>query len=313
MCCKKVELLVRGGDEKILAVVILPFGIDLAVVADNPVALLFAEGRVGQDHVEGPPAGAQQCVARLDRAFASGNVVQVEVHRTQPHDLRHDIDAGEARAHRGIDFGVARQRLLPHVLPGSEQKPAGAAGGVMDRLARIGIDDRHDGLDQRARGEVLPGAGLHLLRVAFQEALVDRALHIDAEAEPAFAVDQANQPLQSGRVLDFVLRLQEDRADNTRLPRQLVEDGAIAPGQRLALQIAQYRPAATGRDRRRFALQQPRRNQRHPLLVHLEEQQIRDLRDIGLIRHALVAQYMREIPHLLDERGTVHCFGPPNA
>jgi len=43
---QKIELLVRGGDEEILAVVILALGIDLAVIANDPVALLLPNGRL---------------------------------------------------------------------------------------------------------------------------------------------------------------------------------------------------------------------------------------------------------------------------
>ena len=90
---QEIELLVRGRHEEILAVVILALGIDLAVVANDPVALLFAERRVGQDHVVRLPAITEQRIARLDRALAAGDVVQIEVHRAQPHDLGHDVDA----------------------------------------------------------------------------------------------------------------------------------------------------------------------------------------------------------------------------
>jgi hypothetical protein len=118
MCCRK--LLVRAGDEEVLAVVILALGIDLTLIADDPVALFFAKGRIGQDHVIGLAAGAEQGIARLDRALPAGDVVQIEVHRAQPHDLGHNVDAGELRPHRRVDFRIARQRLLVHVLPGRE-------------------------------------------------------------------------------------------------------------------------------------------------------------------------------------------------
>jgi hypothetical protein len=45
---QEIELLVGGRYEKILAVVILALRIDLAIVADDPVALHFAEGWVRQ-------------------------------------------------------------------------------------------------------------------------------------------------------------------------------------------------------------------------------------------------------------------------
>jgi hypothetical protein len=72
---QEVELLVRSRHEEILAVVILALGIDLAVVAHDPVALLLAEGRIGQDHVVGLAAVAEQRVPRLYRTLAARNVV----------------------------------------------------------------------------------------------------------------------------------------------------------------------------------------------------------------------------------------------
>ena len=59
-------------------------------------------------------------------------------------------------------------------------------------------------------------------------------------------------------------------------------------------------PARAGRQERRLA------DQLDPLLVHLEEQQIGNLRDIGLIGDALIAQHMREVPDLGDEGFGVH-------
>jgi hypothetical protein len=56
---QEIELLVRGRDKEILAVVILALGVDLAVVADDAIALLLAERRIGQDYIKGLPAGAE--------------------------------------------------------------------------------------------------------------------------------------------------------------------------------------------------------------------------------------------------------------
>ena len=78
---QEIELLVRGRDEEVLAIVILALGVDLPIVADDPVALFFAEGRIGQHHVVRLPAVTEQRISRLDRAVAAGDVVQIEVHR----------------------------------------------------------------------------------------------------------------------------------------------------------------------------------------------------------------------------------------
>ena len=139
---QEVELLVRGGDEEVRALVVLPLGVDRAVVANDLVALLLAEGRIGQHHVIGAPARAEQRVLRLDDRVHAGDAVQIEVHRREAHDLRHDVDARELVLQRRIDRAVPRLRLLLHVLPGGEQKAGRAAGGIVHGLVRLGIDDR---------------------------------------------------------------------------------------------------------------------------------------------------------------------------
>ena len=187
----------------------------------------------------------------------------------------------------------------------ASRKPPVPQAGSWTRFLRLGIDHGHHRVDQCARREILPGAGFDLLRVAFQQALIDRAFDIDAEPEPGLAVDQADQPPQFGRVLDLVLRLQKDRADNAGEARQLVEDrrysAASAPRPAGRAIPPSGNPPGSPRAR-------PMRPEatRRPLIVHLEEQQIRNLRDIGLVGHALIAQHMRVVPDLLDEREFVH-------
>ena len=78
----------------------------------------------------------------------------------------------------------------------------------------------------------------------------------------------------------------------------------IAPGQLLTLQVAQNRPAAILGYRR--AVLDAVGRQPRPLVVHFEEQEIRNLRYIGLIRHALIPQNVSVIPDLLDEREFIH-------
>jgi hypothetical protein len=56
---QEIELVVRGRDKEVLPIVILALGLDLAVVADDAIALLFPKGRVRQHHIESFPAGAE--------------------------------------------------------------------------------------------------------------------------------------------------------------------------------------------------------------------------------------------------------------
>jgi hypothetical protein len=91
---------------------------------------------------------------------------------------------------------------------------SGAAGRVVDRLPRLGIDHGHHRVDQRARREILPRTRLDLLRVALEQAFIDRAFDVDAEPKPSLAVDQPDETPQLGRVLDLALRFQKGRSDN---------------------------------------------------------------------------------------------------
>jgi hypothetical protein len=45
---EEVELLVRGGDGEIGALIILALGLDIAVIGEDAEALLAAEGWIGQ-------------------------------------------------------------------------------------------------------------------------------------------------------------------------------------------------------------------------------------------------------------------------
>lgn len=60
---EEVELFVAGGGPEVGALVFLFLGGDLAVVADDGVAALFAEGGIGENHVEFPAAGLGEGVA----------------------------------------------------------------------------------------------------------------------------------------------------------------------------------------------------------------------------------------------------------
>ncbi len=71
---QEIELLVRGGDEEILTVLILALAIDLPVVANDPITLLLPEGRVSQDYIEGvaaAPSSASRAPIGLSRPAMS--------------------------------------------------------------------------------------------------------------------------------------------------------------------------------------------------------------------------------------------------
>jgi hypothetical protein len=75
---QEIELLVRGRYEEVLAVVILALGVDLTVIADDAVALLLADRRVGQNHVESVPTGTDSATWRVgDLTVARGSLQDV--------------------------------------------------------------------------------------------------------------------------------------------------------------------------------------------------------------------------------------------
>ena len=194
-------------------------------------------------------------------------------------------------------------RLGLHVGVGREQEAASAAGGVADGdvAARRGIDHLDDGLDQRARGEILAGAGLHFLRIALQQFLVDRAFHV----QPERLVDELNEALEAGRVLDGIARLLEDGAEQSVRAAEFGEGLAVEGGQRLALEGAQLVPTVVVWDDRGVA------EIFGALLVHLKEQQAGDLFEVVAVGHTGIAQHMRVVPHLCAERAVA--FGVHSA
>src|SRR6516165_10864272 len=88
------------------------------------------------------------------------------------------------RPRRRVDFGIARHRLLAHVLPGRQRTPP---------------------VLQRGRGPLA--------------AVWDPFTSTPRPSQ--VSVDQPDETPQFGRVLDLVLRLQKNRADYAGAPREL--------------------------------------------------------------------------------------------
>jgi hypothetical protein len=63
---QEVQLLLRVRDEEVGAIVVVALAVGLAVLPDDAVALLAAEGRVRQDDLVGARARRQQRVLGLD-------------------------------------------------------------------------------------------------------------------------------------------------------------------------------------------------------------------------------------------------------
>ncbi|HMO94890.1 MAG TPA: hypothetical protein PKD27_02145 [Tepidiformaceae bacterium] len=210
--------------------------------------------------------------------------MEIEVHGAQPHHLRHDVVASEGLPAQPLAHpAILRRRLALHVLVGCEQEASGTARRVADRLAGLGIDDLDHGLDEGAWCEVLARAALHLARVPLQQTLVDRALHVHVHAHPGLAVDEADETLELGRIVDLALGLEEQGADEIGAFGERREGRLIVGVQRLPGLRPQGLPLILRRDKRRLA------EELGPLLVHLEEQEEADLADIVAVADPLVA------------------------
>ena len=197
-------------------------GLDREVLLDL-LALLAAEGRVGQDHVV--------AVALLDVGDVLGQRVGVDdVRRLDAmQDHVHDRDdVGEALLLLAVE-GARLQRLEvvglgglgAQVVEGLAQEAGRAAGAVVDALADLGLDHLDHGADQRARRVVLaavaPGVA-HVLDLGLVQVRELVLLGLRAEAQ---LVDQFDHVAQVVAALDLVLDLAEDLAD-------LVLDGVAA-------------------------------------------------------------------------------------
>ena len=149
--------------------------------------------------------------------------------------------------------------MVRDVVVRGKEKAAGAAGRIADRLAGLGSDGVHHRLDQRARGEVLAGAGLGVLRVLLQQALIGIALHVDAHRGPVFLVDQIDDhPPQLARVLELVLRLVEDERERAFLVAQRFERVAVVVEQLIAVAREQRGPGVLRGDQTRLVVRRAR-------------------------------------------------------
>ena len=246
----------------------------------------------------------QQCIGALDCGLADhvAHVVQEQVHQTQPPRAGHDLVAEEgAAAQKGGLLLVQRLPLPREPVVGAQEEAAGAAGRVGNGLHRLGPHALHHGLDQRARREVLAGAALGVFGVLLQQAFVEVTLGVGVHADPTFGVDHLHQTRQLGRVLDLVLRLEEDRPQHAALLAQLMQRRQVLRFQRRAGVAAQRRPVqAEGHLRR------PVVGLFGVLVRHLQEQQIGQLLQVVAIAHAIVLQRVAEVPDLLNQGSGVH-------
>ena len=295
---QKVELLVARARPEIVAVDDQRFLRRLARLVHDRHAALLAERRIRQHDLVFPVLARQRVLRDHRQVFLGlpADAVQQQVHRAQARHAVHQLDAVE-RA--GLEFLLLRpvQRgALGQVVVRRQQEPARAARRIADRLPRPRRHAFHHRGDQRARGEVLPRAALHVFGVLLQQALVGVALHVGRQARPLLLVDQVHdQPPQLGRVLDLVLRLPENQPQHPRLLAQRVQHVPVMRLQLVAVLRQQARPVVALGHARRLAAQL------RLLLRHLQEQQERQLLDVIAVRQPVVPQDVAVVPELLDE------------
>ena len=109
---------------------------------------------------------------------------------------------------------------------------------------------------------------------------------------PVFAVDEADQALEFGRVLDAVLRLAKYGGYETASLAQLGQNLTIVAFQVIAVQVDQAGPTVGVRNGGRVA-------NFAPLVVHFEEKEVRKLLNVVAVGEAVVAQDGAVVPEAL--------------
>ena len=190
-------------------------GADREVLLDL-LALLAAEGRVGEDDVE--------AVLLLDvgevlrEGVGVADVRRLDAVQDHVHDRDHVGEgllllAVECRLLQALDVGGRELAALLEVDERLAEEARGADGAVVDALADARVDDLDDGADERAGRVVLaavaPGVA-HVLDLGLVEVGELVLFVLGPELE---AVDEVDDLAQVVAALDLVLDLREDLAD----------------------------------------------------------------------------------------------------
>jgi hypothetical protein len=130
--------------------------------------------------------GGEAVLAGGDILFVAETVPE-QVHGAEAGGGRNQFDGVERRGVQ-VAFLVAVEVVIPQdVVGGREQKAAGPGRGIDDGSSRLRAHDFDDGVDEDAGPEILAGAGLGVLGVLFEQALVYVALDVGAEHAPGGA------------------------------------------------------------------------------------------------------------------------------
>ncbi len=226
--------------------------------------------------------------------------MEEQVHGAQARGRGYEFDRVE-RLRLQVAFLVAIEFVVPEdVVGGRKKKAAGAGGGIDDGGSRLGTHDLDDGVDQDTRREVLAGSGLGVLGVLFEEAFVDIALYVGAERAPRFLTDEIDdEAAQMGGVLDLVLGLPEDDAEDTWLFAEVFEGVAVVSFERQAVHFHEAGPVVFFGDGGLLVVRRP-----GPLVVHFEEEKVGELLDVVAVGDPVIAEQVAVVPDFVDEIGS---------
>ena len=225
--------------------------------------------------------------------------MQEHIHQTHAAGIGDDLIAVE-----GFVFQEGLLRLVQLVVIWVSQKIIGRqkkTTGTTSRVSNGFFWLRTHAL--RPRGKVLTGTGLGILSILLQQAFVDIPFHVRTHGGPLGAVHHIDQPVELGRILDFVLRFGEYLAEHTFLGAQRTQQLHIQNFEFGTFLVFQTLPAVLLGNAHiaivgRFGI----------LIRHFQEDQIGELFQIIAIAHPIVAQGGTETPDFGDDRGSAHGF-----
>jgi hypothetical protein len=123
------------------------------------------------------------------------------------------------------------------VLVRQDEKSAGPRGRIAERVIGRRPHHVHDGLDEFAGREVLPGPLWHVFGGTGKQSFIDVAFHVRLHRGPFFFVDQIrDEAPEQGGILKLDLGPLEDGAEHPRFAGQLFEDVAIVGQERFAIE-----------------------------------------------------------------------------
>ena len=214
---EEVELFVARARPEIVAMHDERLFLFVAGFVDDRDAALLSEWRIGEHHLVFAVFTSERVFHhhRHVRRIAA-DAVKHKIHAAESRDAIDQLDAAKL-------FGVQKRELflielvvVADEIVRDEKETAGAARRIANCFARSRLHHVDDCANERTRSEVLAGAAFHVLGVLLQEPFVSVAFYVGVERRPFFLVDQvSDQPAQLRRVLNFVLRLAKDDADQS--------------------------------------------------------------------------------------------------